>query len=67
MMMNKIKMKNIVNENRNDAAIKVFVNKIMNFVGDTEDYDQSTKNTIRKNITNELKQLILTITGQNID
>lgn len=65
--MKNIKMKNIVKENRNDAAIKVFVNKIMNFVGDTEDYDQRTKNTIRQNITNELKQLILTITGQNID
>jgi len=65
--MKNIKMKNIVKENRNDTAIKVFINKIMNFVGDTEDYDQSTKNTIRKNMTNDLKQLILTITGQNID
>jgi hypothetical protein len=63
--MKNIKMKNIIKENRNDAAIKSFMAKISVHIGDR--YDKSTKRDILKHMADELKQLILTITGQNID
>ena len=62
--MKKTTMKTILKENSNDAAIKSFMAKISVHIGDR--YDKNTKRGVLKHLANELKQLISTITGQDV-